>query len=187
MTACSLNSSIVSHSWGITKTLISTFFLLTVPPLPLHSVSGALLPQNDVKKLDDEVWAILSNFSNGQAGFPPFLPPPKSSSFPSSRVPNSSSPQWSLHNLSPSSPASGVSSSVRPTRPQSYSPGHAPRLQVHSVGVGQSCDVRVLNFWVSRCYWWLFGFSFWGLGLLWVTRARTLSASLLVLLEAAVR
>ncbi|XP_014849228.1 PREDICTED: basement membrane-specific heparan sulfate proteoglycan core protein isoform X5 [Poecilia mexicana] len=85
--------------------------------------------QNDVKKLDDEVWALLSNFSNGQAGFPPFPPPPKSSSFPSSRVPNPSSPQWSLHNLSPPSPASGVSSSVRPTRPQSYSPGHAPRLQ----------------------------------------------------------
>ncbi|XP_035997428.1 basement membrane-specific heparan sulfate proteoglycan core protein isoform X6 [Fundulus heteroclitus] len=85
--------------------------------------------QNDAQNLDDEVWALLSNFSNGRAGVPPFLPSSKSSSFSSSRVPTSSSSQWSLHNLSPPSPASGVSSSVRPTRPQSYSPGHAPRLQ----------------------------------------------------------
>ncbi|XP_047235897.1 basement membrane-specific heparan sulfate proteoglycan core protein isoform X4 [Girardinichthys multiradiatus] len=83
----------------------------------------------NVKKLDEEVWALLSNFSNGPAGFPPFLPSSKSSSLSSSRVPTYSSSQWSLHNLSPLSPASGVSSSVRPTRPESYSPGHAPRLQ----------------------------------------------------------
>ncbi|XP_015241296.1 PREDICTED: basement membrane-specific heparan sulfate proteoglycan core protein isoform X8 [Cyprinodon variegatus] len=85
--------------------------------------------QKDVKKLDDEVWALLSNFPNGRADFPSFLPPSKSSSFSSSRVPTSSSSQWSLNNLSPPSPASGVSSSVRPTQPQSYSPGHGPRLQ----------------------------------------------------------
>lgn len=108
-------------------------------------VSGTpLSPQGAVRELDDEVWALLSNFSNGQAGSPPFFPSYKSSSFSSSpysspytsRVPTSSSSsshsRWSLRNLSPPPPPSGISS-VRPTRPQPYSPGHAPHLQVHSV------------------------------------------------------
>lgn len=98
-------------------------------------------PQGDVRQLDDEVWALLSNFSNGRAASPPFFPfsskssSSSSSSYSSSsRVPtSSSSSRWSLRNLSPPSPPSGISSSVRPTRPQAYSPGHAPRLQVHSV------------------------------------------------------
>ncbi|XP_075331347.1 basement membrane-specific heparan sulfate proteoglycan core protein isoform X3 [Odontesthes bonariensis] len=79
--------------------------------------------QGDVKQLDAEVWAFLSNFSHGQAGSFP-----SKSSHRSSRVPTSSSSQWSLRNLSPSLP-SGISSSVRPTRPQPYSPGYAPHLQ----------------------------------------------------------
>ncbi|XP_026189282.1 basement membrane-specific heparan sulfate proteoglycan core protein isoform X3 [Mastacembelus armatus] len=90
--------------------------------------------QGDIKQLDDEVWALLSNFSNGRTGSPPFFPPSfskSSSSFSSSssRVPASSSSRWSLRSLSPPSTLSGVSSSVRPTRTQPYSPGHAPRLQ----------------------------------------------------------
>lgn len=94
-------------------------------------------PQDDVRRLDDEVWALFSNFSNGRAASPPLFSSKSSSSSSyssSSRVPtSSSSSRWSLRNLSPPSPPSGISSSVRPTRPQPYSPGHAPRLQVHSV------------------------------------------------------
>ncbi|XP_067449245.1 basement membrane-specific heparan sulfate proteoglycan core protein [Thunnus thynnus] len=98
--------------------------------------------QGYVRQLDDQVWALLSNFSHRQAGSPPFSPSsfasPSSksstvfsSSSSSSRVPtsSSSSSRWSLRNLSPPSPPSGISSSVRPTRPQPYSPGHAPHLQ----------------------------------------------------------
>ena len=103
--------------------------------------------QGNVRKLDDEVWALFSNFSNGRAGSPPFFPSSSfssssstSSSSSSSRVPtssssssSSSSSRWSLRKLSPHPSPSGISASVRPTRPQSYSPGHNPRLQVHSV------------------------------------------------------
>ncbi|KAM6977222.1 basement membrane-specific heparan sulfate proteoglycan core protein [Aplochiton taeniatus] len=98
-------------------------------------------------KLDDEVWAILSNFSGGraQAGPPPLFPPSftssssrasgsSSSSF--SRVPGSSSSsstssssRWSLRNLSPPSGLSRVAFPNKPTRPLPPSPGHAPRLQ----------------------------------------------------------
>ncbi|XP_026010202.1 basement membrane-specific heparan sulfate proteoglycan core protein isoform X4 [Astatotilapia calliptera] len=94
--------------------------------------------QGAVRELDDEVWALLSNFSNGQAGSPPFFPSYKSSSFPpysspyTSRVSTSSSSsshsRWSLRNPSPPPSPSGIAS-VRPTRPQPYSPGHAPHLQ----------------------------------------------------------
>ncbi|XP_054868568.1 basement membrane-specific heparan sulfate proteoglycan core protein isoform X9 [Amphiprion ocellaris] len=103
---------------------------------------GKRADQGDVRQLDDEVWALLSNFSNGRPGSPPIFPPSKSSSFSfssssssssSSRVPTSSSSssysRWPLRNLSPPSPPSGISSPVRPTRPQPYSPGHAPHLQ----------------------------------------------------------
>jgi hypothetical protein len=99
--------------------------------------------QDDVRQLDDEVWAILSNASRGHGGSPPFFPhsPPSSSSrrsgaaassSSSSRLPDSkiSAPStWSIRNLSPPSPPSGIPSSVRPGRPQPSSPGHAPRLQ----------------------------------------------------------
>ncbi|XP_058499022.1 basement membrane-specific heparan sulfate proteoglycan core protein isoform X3 [Solea solea] len=96
--------------------------------------------QGHVPQLDDEVWALLSNFSNGQAGPPPFFSSSSSkssvsssSSSSSSRIPtlssSSSFPRWSLRNLSPPSPPSGVLSSVRPTRPQPYSPGRYPHLQ----------------------------------------------------------
>ncbi|XP_044068676.1 basement membrane-specific heparan sulfate proteoglycan core protein isoform X9 [Siniperca chuatsi] len=102
---------------------------------------GKRAVQGDVRQLDDEVWALFSNFSNGRAGSPPFFPSSSksSSSFSSSsssfssRVPtsssSSSSSRWSMRNLSPPSPPSGISSSIRPTRPQRYSPGRAPRLQ----------------------------------------------------------
>ncbi|XP_070400895.1 basement membrane-specific heparan sulfate proteoglycan core protein isoform X2 [Nothobranchius furzeri] len=79
--------------------------------------------QADVRKLDAEVWALLSNFSYGQVGSSPFY----SSSKTSSRHPTSSSFHWSLHNFSPPSLPFDISSSVKPTRPQPYSPGHAPR------------------------------------------------------------
>lgn len=103
---------------------------LRYPPFPL--------PQGGVRQLDDEVWALFSNFSNGRAGSPPFFPSSSKTSFSSSssssRTPtSSSSSRWSLRNLSPPPPPSDISSSVRPTRPQPYSPGHAPHLQVHSV------------------------------------------------------
>nr|XP_057906676.1 basement membrane-specific heparan sulfate proteoglycan core protein isoform X5 [Doryrhamphus excisus] len=76
----------------------------------------------DVRQLDDEVWALLSNFS--------FQRSPLSTSS-SVRFPTSShsSSQWSLQNRSPPPRPSGISSSVKPTRPQPYSPGHAPHLQ----------------------------------------------------------
>uniref|UniRef100_A0AAV2LZ82 Basement membrane-specific heparan sulfate proteoglycan core protein n=1 Tax=Knipowitschia caucasica TaxID=637954 RepID=A0AAV2LZ82_KNICA len=85
--------------------------------------------------LDDEVWALMNNFSHGGNGRSAFLIPSSasktsyfssSSSSSSSRVPttSSSSARWSLRNLSPPSPSSGSLSAVRPTRPQSSSPGH---------------------------------------------------------------
>ncbi|KAA8591296.1 hypothetical protein FQN60_002239 [Etheostoma spectabile] len=103
--------------------------------------------QGDVRQLDDEVWALFSNFSNGRAGSPPFFPSSSksysysssSSSFffffsssSSSRVPtspSSSSSRSSFRNLSPPSPLSGIASSVSPTRRQPYSPGHSRHLQ----------------------------------------------------------
>ncbi|XP_045912428.1 uncharacterized protein LOC123975201 [Micropterus dolomieu] len=99
----------------------------------LSLVPHFLPPQGNIRQLDDEVWALFSNFSNGQAGSPRFVPSSKSSSSfsssSSSLVPTSSSSRWSLRNLSPPSPPSGITSSVKPTRPQHYSPGRAPRLQ----------------------------------------------------------
>ncbi|KAM7405194.1 hypothetical protein PAMP_012475 [Pampus punctatissimus] len=95
--------------------------------------------QGDVRQLDKQVWALLSNFSRREAGSAPFFPSSFSSrssksssissSSSSSRVPTSSSSRWPLRNLSPPSPQSGISSSVRPTRPQSFSPGHARHLK----------------------------------------------------------
>ncbi|KAL6119478.1 hspg2 [Pungitius sinensis] len=94
--------------------------------------------QGDISQLDDEVWALFSNFSNGHAGSSQFFPSSKSStssSSPSSRIPtssssssSSSSSRWSLRNPSPPS-RSGMSSSLKPTRPQAYSPVHSLHLQ----------------------------------------------------------
>lgn len=122
--------------------VLHLLYLQCVTPLP---------SKGDVRRMDDEVWALLSNFSNGRAASSPLSPSSskhssKSSSssssylYPSSRT-SSSSARWSLRNLSPPSPPSGISASVRPTRPQPYSPGHAPRLQVHPVK-----DCAVLRF-----------------------------------------
>lgn len=128
--------------------------LLTVP-MVLHLLClqcvNPLPSKGDVRRMDDEVWALLSNFSNGRAASSPLSPSStkysskssfssSSSLYPSSRT-SSSSARWSLRNLSPPSPPSGISASVRPTRPQPYSPGHAPRLQVHPVK-----DCAVLRF-----------------------------------------
>ncbi|XP_017274656.1 basement membrane-specific heparan sulfate proteoglycan core protein isoform X4 [Kryptolebias marmoratus] len=77
--------------------------------------------QADVKKQDSKIWELLDNVYNRSSI--------KSSSHSSSRLPFSSSSQWSFHRLSPPSTPSDISSSVRPTRPQPYSPGHAPRLK----------------------------------------------------------
>ncbi|XP_068162728.1 basement membrane-specific heparan sulfate proteoglycan core protein isoform X3 [Antennarius striatus] len=95
--------------------------------------------QGKVRQLDDQVWALFSNFSSGRSVSPPSLPSysKSSSSFSSSSSSSSSargrssssSTRWSLRNSPRPSPTSDISSSVRPTRPQSYSPGHAPRLQ----------------------------------------------------------
>lgn len=95
-------------------------------------------PQGDVRQMDEEVWALFNNFSDRPAGSSR-LSPSSSSKSSSSRFPtsssssSSSSSRWSFRNRSPPPPPSGVSSSVRPTRPQPYSPGHAPLLQVPSV------------------------------------------------------
>ncbi|KAM8864761.1 basement membrane-specific heparan sulfate proteoglycan core protein isoform 10-T10 [Spinachia spinachia] len=101
--------------------------------------------KGDVSQLDDEVWALFSNFSNGHAGSSQFFPSSKSStsssssfsssssssssSFSSSsRIPTSSSSRWTLRNPSPPS-RSGMSSSLKPTRPQLYTPVHSLHLQ----------------------------------------------------------
>nr|XP_029478281.1 basement membrane-specific heparan sulfate proteoglycan core protein-like isoform X6 [Oncorhynchus nerka] len=79
--------------------------------------------QEQVKKLDDEIWAILSNFPDGS---PPF--PPSSSS--ERKVPSASFRAGSRTPLRPPSPPSslsGISSLVRPTSPQPASPSHSPR------------------------------------------------------------
>ncbi|KAM9505201.1 basement membrane-specific heparan sulfate proteoglycan core protein-like isoform 9-T9 [Salvelinus alpinus] len=86
--------------------------------------------QEQVKKLDDEIWAILSNFP---AGSPPF--PPSSSS--ERKVPSASYRAGSRTPLRPPSPPSslsGISSLVRPTSPQPASPGHSPRQQTQQRG-----------------------------------------------------
>lgn len=76
--------------------------------------------QDALRRMDEEVWALLTNFSSGRA------PPPFSSKTSSSS---------SARRLGPPSPLSGTSSSVRPSRPQP-SPGRPPRLQVPSEGGG---------------------------------------------------
>uniref|UniRef100_A0AAZ3PSX4 Basement membrane-specific heparan sulfate proteoglycan core protein n=1 Tax=Oncorhynchus tshawytscha TaxID=74940 RepID=A0AAZ3PSX4_ONCTS len=86
--------------------------------------------QEQVKKLDDEIWAILSNFP---AGSPPF--PPSSSS--ERKVPSASFRAGSHTPLRPPSPPSslsGISSLVRPTSPQTASPGHSPRQKTQQRG-----------------------------------------------------
>ncbi|XP_070963572.1 basement membrane-specific heparan sulfate proteoglycan core protein-like [Oncorhynchus clarkii lewisi] len=86
--------------------------------------------QEQVKKLDDEIWAILSNFP---AGSPPF--PPSSSS--ERKVPSASFRSGSrtpLRTPSPPSSLSGISSLVRPTSPQPASPGHSPRRKTQQRG-----------------------------------------------------
>ncbi|XP_047424502.1 basement membrane-specific heparan sulfate proteoglycan core protein isoform X3 [Mugil cephalus] len=117
--------------------------------------------QGDVKQLDDEVWALFSNFSNGRAGSHPFFSSSKSSSHSSSsssfssssssRVPtsssSSSSSRWALRHLSPPSVSSDTSLSVRPTRPHPYSPGHAPHLQYALVYKGFSLHQDDLLYW----------------------------------------
>ncbi|XP_029013106.1 basement membrane-specific heparan sulfate proteoglycan core protein isoform X4 [Betta splendens] len=107
--------------------------------------------QRDVRQLDDEVWALLSN---GRTGSPPHLPTSSSkssSSFSSFRIPtspsSSSTSRWSLNSLSPPSPPSGNPSSVRPTRPQPYSPGHAPHPQYALVYKGFSLHHDDLLYW----------------------------------------
>ncbi|XP_077465112.1 basement membrane-specific heparan sulfate proteoglycan core protein [Stigmatopora argus] len=94
--------------------------------------------QGHVRQLDDEVWALLSNLSNHRSSLLSHIPSSSSSS-------SSSSSQWRLRNLGPPAGPLGISSSVRPTRPHSYSPGRAPYLQTentvsrtsaHSSGVG---------------------------------------------------
>ncbi|XP_072305364.1 basement membrane-specific heparan sulfate proteoglycan core protein isoform X2 [Eucyclogobius newberryi] len=89
--------------------------------------------------LDDEVWALMNNFSSGTERSAFLIPSSasKSSSFSSSssssssssRVPttSASSSRWSLRNLSPPSPPSDGLSAVKHTRAQSFSPG--PRDQ----------------------------------------------------------
>ncbi|XP_078806358.1 basement membrane-specific heparan sulfate proteoglycan core protein isoform X14 [Oryzias latipes] len=94
---------------------------------PSHFRRRTRAEQADVRKLDEEVWPLLLNHSNERTGPYLFFPSSKSSS--SSRVATSSSSQLFLHNWSPPSPPSAASSSVRPTRPQPYPPGHAPHLQ----------------------------------------------------------
>ncbi|XP_035594853.1 basement membrane-specific heparan sulfate proteoglycan core protein-like isoform X7 [Oncorhynchus keta] len=86
--------------------------------------------QEQVKKLDDEIWAILSNFP---ADSPPF--PPSSSS--ERKVPSASFRAGSRTPLRPPSPPSsltGFSSLVRPTSPQPASPGHSPRQKTQQRG-----------------------------------------------------
>ncbi|XP_026224239.1 uncharacterized protein LOC113167665 [Anabas testudineus] len=117
----------ISVPHGRTTFLNLVSVILAVPMMP------RFLPQRDVRQLDDEVWALLYNVSNGRAALPPSFPSSYSKSSSPSRVPTSSSSfstsRWPERNLSPRSPSSGILSSVRPTRPQPYSPGRAPRLQ----------------------------------------------------------
>jgi len=121
--------------------------------------------QGGVRQLDDEVWALFSNFSNGQAGSSRFFPSSSkyssssSSSSSSSRIPtssSSSSSRWSLRNLSPPSSPYGMSSSVRPTRPQPPSPGRSRHLQVHCQrlqDVSQSFCILVIFLTSGICLW----------------------------------
>ncbi|XP_036844476.1 basement membrane-specific heparan sulfate proteoglycan core protein isoform X1 [Oncorhynchus mykiss] len=96
--------------------------------------------QEQVKKLDDEIWEIISNFGNkgSSAVSPPF--PPSSSSSSSSferKIPSHSYRAGSrtpMKPFSPSSSPSGISSLVRPTRPQPASPSPSPQLQTKRRG-----------------------------------------------------
>nr|XP_029520908.1 putative protein TPRXL [Oncorhynchus nerka] len=98
--------------------------------------------QEQVKKLDDEIWEIISNFGNkgSPAVSPPFPPSSSSSSSSSSserKIPSHSYRAGSrtpMKPFSPSSSPSGISSLVRPTRPQPASPGPSPQLQTKRRG-----------------------------------------------------
>ncbi|XP_034151976.1 basement membrane-specific heparan sulfate proteoglycan core protein isoform X5 [Esox lucius] len=84
--------------------------------------------KEQVKKLDDKIWAILSNFdeTGSPAGHPPF-PPPTEKKIPShsSRMRSRTLQRPPASHSSPS----GVTSLGLPTRPQPPSPGHSPPLQ----------------------------------------------------------
>lgn len=139
----------------LTQTPSSSLFLWLLYLLYLRCPHSPP-PQGDVSQLDHEVWALFSNFSRGRAGSSSSSSSSSSQFASSSRVPSSSSSssssasssssQWSLRNLSPPSPPSGISSSVRPTRLQPYSPGHAPRLQVR-------CVAWLREIYVSGFFW----------------------------------
>ncbi|KAM9751596.1 basement membrane-specific heparan sulfate proteoglycan core protein isoform 3-T3 [Menidia menidia] len=75
--------------------------------------------QGDVKRLDAEVWKLLSNLSDGQAGSGQSS---KTSTFSSSWIPSSASSQQSLRIPPPPSPPSGISSSARRTHPPPFAP-----------------------------------------------------------------
>lgn len=122
-------------------------FAVISHPQPLNA-SLFCTSKGDVRRMDAAVWALLSNSSSsrGRAASPPFSSKHSSKSsstftsssslYPSSRVSaSSSSARWSSRDLSPPLPQSDVSSSVRPSKPQHYSPGHAPRLQVLTVKI----------------------------------------------------
>lgn len=116
--------------------------------------------QGDVSQLDDEVWALFSNFSNGHAGSSRFFPSSKSStsssSLSSSSSSFSSSSRWSLRNPSPPS-RSGTSSSLKPTRPQAYSPLHSLHLQVHVVRDCKTCFGFLMIFLTCGVSLWVLG------------------------------
>lgn len=114
---------------------------LTAPvashPQPLNT-SLLCTSKGDLRQMDAAVWALLSNTSSSRAASPLLSSPfysKHSSKSSSSRYSSSSSARWSSLDPSPLPPQSSLSSSVRPTKPQHYSPGRAPHLQVLAVKI----------------------------------------------------
>lgn len=125
---CGRGLEVCSHAWRAGRGDSACFVLRMrrrCPLLPrLRSFRVPPL-QDAIRRMDEEVWAFLANFSGG-----PARPPPSSSK-------TSSSSSSSSRRLGPPSPLSGSSSSsVRASRPRPSSPGRPPRLQVPPEGAG---------------------------------------------------
>ncbi|KAJ8016910.1 hypothetical protein DPEC_G00012250 [Dallia pectoralis] len=104
--------------------------------------------KEQVKKLDDEVWAMLSKFDEkGSPAAPPRLSPSSSSE---KKIPSHSSRMRSrtlLRSPSTHSFPSGIASLALPTKPETHSPGHSPPLQYSLVYKGFSLHPDESLYW----------------------------------------
>lgn len=111
------------------------WFLLVIFLPPTFPKSSS----NDMRKLDDEIWELISNFSQGPPASLFSSSSSSASSFPA-RTSNSEG-RSGARAPSPPSPPSGLQASVWASGPYPGAPGHSPHL----------IPVKVLN---SGCHHW---------------------------------